>query len=47
MVYIDDILITGQMEEEHLKALEEVLKQLEKAGLRVLGSSQSGTSFSA
>ena len=34
-VYIDDILISGSTEEEHLKALEEVLRRLEKAGLRV------------
>ena len=27
-IYINDILITGQTEEEHLKALEEVLKRL-------------------
>ena len=33
VVYIDDILVTGQMTEEHLKALDEVLSQLEKAGL--------------
>lgn len=31
-VYIDDILITGAMEAEHLKSLEEVLKRLERAG---------------
>ena len=35
IVYLDDILITGHTEEEHLKSLEEVLSRLEKAGLRV------------
>ena len=34
-VYIDDILITGETESDHLKSLEEVLKCLVKAGLRV------------
>ena len=34
VVYIDDILITGATEQEHLHALEEVLNRLEKAGLR-------------
>ena len=34
IVYIDDILITGATEQEHLQALEEVLSRLEKAGLR-------------
>ena len=34
-VCIDDILITGETEAEHLQTLEEVLKQLAKAGLRV------------
>ena len=33
VVYIDDILVTSKMTEEHLKALDEVLSQLEKAGL--------------
>ena len=33
-VYIDDILITGETESDHLKFLEEVLKRLAKAGLR-------------
>ena len=32
--YTDDILITGPTNEDHLKSLEEVLKQLTKAGLR-------------
>jgi hypothetical protein len=34
-VYVDDILITGATEEEHLKSLEEVLRRLAKAGLLV------------
>ena len=34
-VYIDDILITGETKAEHLQTLEEVLKRLVKAGLRV------------
>ena len=33
-VYIDDILITGTTDEEHLKTLAEVLRRLEKTGLR-------------
>ena len=35
IAYLDDILITGNSEEAHLKALEEVLSRLERAGLRV------------
>ena len=35
VVYIDDILITGKTEEAHLSALEEVLKRLSNAGLRL------------
>ena len=35
VVYIDDILITGESEQEHLKNLDEVLKRLEAAGLRL------------
>ena len=34
-VYLDDILITGKSDEEHLKTLGEVLARLEKAGLRL------------
>ena len=34
-VYIDDILITGRSEEEHLRVLDEVLQRLEKAGMRL------------
>ena len=34
-VYIDDILITGRSEEEHLKVLDEVLQRLQKAGMRL------------
>ena len=33
-VYIDDILVAGTTEEEHLKRLEDVLTRLERAGLR-------------
>ena len=33
VVYIDDILITGASEEEHLDTIESVLKRLEIAGL--------------
>ena len=33
VVYIDDILVTGPTEAEHLRSLEEVLKHLAKAGL--------------
>ena len=35
VVYLDDILVTGNMEEMHLKSLEEVLMRLERAGLKV------------
>ena len=35
MVYIDGILVTGPTEKEHLAALDEVLSQLEGAGLQV------------
>ena len=34
-VYIDDILVTGTSEEEHLKNLSEVLSRLENAGLHL------------
>ncbi len=34
-VYIDDILVTGSTEDEHLKNLSEVLNRLEQAGLKV------------
>ena len=34
-VYIDDILVTGGSENEHLNTLEEVLTRLETAGLRL------------
>ena len=34
-VYLDDILMTGVTEHEHLQSLEEVLKRLEQSGLRV------------
>ena len=33
--YLDDILVTGSTEEEHLSNLEEVLARLEQAGLRL------------
>ena len=33
VVYLDDILVTGKTEEEHLRSLEEVLKRLLEAGL--------------
>ena len=35
VVYLDDILITGSSEEQHLKNLSEVLKRLQRAGLRL------------
>ena len=35
IAYLDDILITVPTEAEHLKAQEEVLARLERAGLRV------------
>ena len=35
MVYIDDILITGKSEEEHLETLERVLARLEESGLKL------------
>ena len=34
LCYIDDILITGANEEEHLCKLEEVLKRLQHHGIR-------------
>ena len=34
VVYFNDILVTGATETEHLNSLEEVLKRLEKSGLR-------------
>ena len=35
MVYIDDILITGKSEEEHLETLQRVLVRLEESGLKL------------
>jgi hypothetical protein len=35
MTYIDDILVTGAMEEEHFKTLEEVLRRLAEYGIRM------------
>ena len=35
VVYIDDILVTGKTQEEHLAILERVLSRLESAGLRL------------
>ena len=35
VVYIDDVLVTGKSEEEHLSALEEVLRRIMKSGLRL------------
>ena len=35
VVYTDDVLVIGKMDEEHLAALEEVLQRLEQAGLRL------------
>ena len=34
-IYLDDILITGKSEEQHLANLEQVLKQLEVSGMRL------------
>ena len=34
-IYLDDILVTGLDEQEHLANLEEVLHRLEKSGLRL------------
>ena len=34
-IYLDDVVVTGKTEEEHLSNLEEVLSRLERAGLRL------------
>ena len=34
-VYLDDILVTGKSEAKHLRNLEEVLKKLDAAGIRL------------
>ena len=34
-VYIDDILVTGKSEEQHLQTVDEVLSRLEAVGLRL------------
>ena len=33
--YIDDILVTGQNDDEHIASLEEVLKRLQKHGVKI------------
>ena len=38
LCYIDDILITGEMEEEHIHNLEEVLRRLQNHGIKVKSS---------
>ena len=38
LVYLDDILVTGQSTEEYLKNLEEALSHLQQAGLRLKSS---------
>ena len=35
VVYLDDILVTGPSDREHLASLKEVFTRLEKAGLRL------------
>ena len=35
VVYLDDILVTGEDEQSHLRTLETVLKRLSESGLRV------------
>ena len=35
VVYLDDILVTGPSEEEHLSSLKQVLTRLQEAGLRL------------
>ena len=35
VVYIDDVLVTGKSEEEHLAAMEETLQGLKEAGLQL------------
>ena len=35
IVYLDDILVTGATDEEHVKTLSLVLKRLEQAGFKV------------
>ena len=35
IAYIDDVLITGEDEEKHLQALEEVLRRFNESGLRL------------
>ena len=35
MCYIDDILVTGTSEEEHLRNLEQVLRRLQEYGIRM------------
>ena len=35
VVYLNDILVTGPSDREHLESLKEVLRRLENAGLRL------------
>ena len=35
ILYLDDILVTGASDEEHLTTLDKVLSHLEEAGLRL------------
>ena len=43
-VYIDDILVTGKTEQDHLRNLEKVLRCLNQAGLRQISEGPSSTS---
>ena len=38
MVYLDDILVAGKDEEQHIKQLDVVLQRLQNAGLRLKDS---------
>ena len=37
VVYLDDILVMGKSQDQHLERLEEVLKRLAEAGLQLKG----------
>lgn len=45
VVYLDDLLIAGKTEQEHLQQLQNVLQRLQESGLRVKKSKKARWTF--